>query len=112
MVFFKTSILAGLAASVAAQDLLFVDTFEFQEFTDATASGFTTKVVTEAEYRNMTTSDFSKFKAIIMSDPSCGTGDDSIKFLDDTKGTWSPAVTGNIILIGKPQYFELLPRHY
>jgi hypothetical protein len=101
MKFNKASLLAGLAAAVAAEDLLFVDQFLFQEYTDATGPlGFTAKVVTEIEWAAMTTVDFTKFKAIIMSDPSCGGGTDSIKFLDDSKAVWSPAITGNMILIG------------
>jgi len=47
----------------------------------------------------MTTDDFAKYKAIIIPDPNCG-GLDRIDFLDDTKAVWSPAVTGNMILIG------------
>jgi len=47
----------------------------------------------------MTTADFAKYKAIIISDPDCG-GLDRIEFLNDTKKAWSPAVTGNMILIG------------
>ena len=47
----------------------------------------------------MTTADFAKYKAIIISDPDCG-GIDRIQFLNDTKKAWSPAVTGNMILIG------------
>lgn len=47
----------------------------------------------------MTTADFSKYKAIIVPDPNCGTVS-NIAFLDDTKAQWSPAVAGNIILIG------------
>lgn len=100
MKFSKAGIFAGFAAFVAAEDLLFVDTFQDHEFADANTMGFSTKVVTEDEFRAMSTRDFSKFKAIILSDPSCGLGVDSIQFLDDTKTTWSPAITGNIILIG------------
>lgn len=47
----------------------------------------------------MTTADFEKYKAIIISDPECGTVD-NISFLEATKAAWSPAVMGNIILIG------------
>lgn len=47
----------------------------------------------------MTTADFENYKAIIVSDPECGIIDD-INFLDVTKPVWSPAIMGNIILIG------------
>lgn len=47
----------------------------------------------------MTTADFAQYKAVVISDPNCGTLAD-IDFLDDTKAAWSPAITGNMILIG------------
>src|SRR3569833_2226315 len=56
-------------------------------------------VASKAEWYSMTTDDFAKYKAIIIPDPICG-GLDRIDFLDDTKAVWSPAVTGNMILIG------------
>lgn len=53
----------------------------------------------------MTTADFAKYKAIIVPDPNCGK-EDKIKFLKDTKAVWSPAITGNIILIGTDPTFH------
>ena len=53
----------------------------------------------------MTTADFAKYKAIIIPDCRCNTSLNTIKFLDDTKKVWSPAVTGNVVLIGTdPSY--------
>jgi hypothetical protein len=101
MKFFSTGLLAALAGSALAEDLLFIDTFQAQEYTDATTTlGFTAKVVTEAEWRAMTTVDFAKFKAIIIADNYGDNTLSDIQFLDDTKTVWSPAVTGNVILIG------------
>jgi hypothetical protein len=92
-------LLAGLAASALAEDLLFIDSLEAQEYIDATTTlGFTAKAVTEAQWRAMGTSDFKAFKAIILADNyGASTG---IQFLEDTKKVWSPAVTGNMIVIG------------
>jgi hypothetical protein len=56
-------------------------------------------VATDAEWRSYTTADFAKYKAIIIPDPNCGTID-KIKFLEDTKDVWSPAVKGKMIIIG------------
>jgi hypothetical protein len=56
----------------------------------------------------MTTADFAKYKAIIIPDPNCGS-EDKIDFLKDTKAAWSPAVLGNMILIGTdPTYHSAL----
>ncbi|ORX92361.1 hypothetical protein BCR34DRAFT_670044 [Clohesyomyces aquaticus] len=97
-------LLASLAASAVAQDLLFLEGLQYNEYDEAVALGFSTKLVTEAEWAAMTTADFAKFKAIVVPDPSCGSVG-TIKFLEDSKSVWSPAVTGNIILIGTdPSY--------
>jgi hypothetical protein len=53
----------------------------------------------------MTTADFAKFKAIVIADPNCAYNTTPIQFLTDTKNVWSPAVTGNMIVIGTdPSY--------
>ncbi|KAF2676428.1 hypothetical protein K458DRAFT_437312 [Lentithecium fluviatile CBS 122367] len=104
MKFSSLALLAGLATSTVAQDLLFVEGLDYDEYDEAVAMGFTTKTVTEDEWAAMTTEDFSKFKAIVIPDPNCGSVG-NIKFLEDSRDTWSPAVTGNIILIGTdPSY--------
>ncbi|KAF2727637.1 hypothetical protein EJ04DRAFT_478718 [Polyplosphaeria fusca] len=105
MKFSNLGLLAGLAASGIAQDLLFLEGLDYREFDEAEALGFSTKIVTEAEWAAMTTDDFSKFKAIVVPDPSCGSVS-TIKFLEDSKSQWSPAVTGNIILIGTDPSFH------
>ena len=96
---FLIALLVGFALSVYAQDLLFLKGFQYREYEEAVALGYSTKLVTESEWAAMTTADFAKFKAIIVPDPRCGSVSD-VKFLEDSKEVWSPAVTGNIILIG------------
>ncbi|KAK0725328.1 hypothetical protein B0H67DRAFT_641769 [Lasiosphaeris hirsuta] len=54
----------------------------------------------------MTTADFTKYKAIVIPDCLCNTSLSTIKFLDDTKRIWSPAVTGNMVLIGTDPSFH------
>ncbi|KAH0555803.1 hypothetical protein GP486_006253 [Trichoglossum hirsutum] len=88
-----------LPALAAAEDLLFIDSLEFSEYSEAIGTlGMTAKAVSEADWRAMSTADFAAFKAIVIADPSCG-GLSQIQFLDDTKATWSPAVLGNMVLI-------------
>jgi len=100
MKFSTLGLWASMALSTVAQDLLFVTTVDYNEFDEAEALGYTTKTVTPTEWAAMTTEDFSKFKAIVIGDPNCGSLS-QIDFLEETKAVWSPAVTGNIILIGK-----------
>ncbi|KAF7909357.1 uncharacterized protein EAF01_003075 [Botrytis porri] len=107
MKFSSGGLLASLTASVLAEDLLFVDTFEFKEFAEATSVlGYTTKVVSEAQWKTMTTSEFAAFKAIVIADPDCSTSPSDIQFLTDTKNTWGPAVQGNIVVIGTDPTFH------
>ncbi|KAF7922065.1 uncharacterized protein EAE98_008276 [Botrytis deweyae] len=100
-------LLASLTASVLAEDLLFVDKFEFKEFAEATSVlGYTTKVVSEAQWKTMTTAEFAAFKAIVIADPDCSTSPSDVQFLTDTKNTWGPAVQGNIVVIGTDPTFH------
>ncbi|KAF2188621.1 hypothetical protein K469DRAFT_565724 [Zopfia rhizophila CBS 207.26] len=106
MKFSPLGLWAGLAASTIAQDLLFLENLDYKEYDEAVALGFSTKTVTEAEWASMTTEDFAKFKAIVIPDPNCVRNVNRIQFLEDTKSVWSPAVTGNIILIGTDPTFH------
>jgi hypothetical protein len=60
----------------------------------------------EDEWTSMTTADFAKYKAIIIPDCMCNASLKTIKFLDDTKRVWSPAVTGNMVIIGTDPSFH------
>ncbi|CAG8983527.1 hypothetical protein HYALB_00004328 [Hymenoscyphus albidus] len=95
--------LSALASSALAEDLLFVTNLIGREEQSAKDLGFTTKVVTEAQWRALTTSDFASYKAIIIGDNFGSSNQDNIKFLTDTKNTWGPAVQGNIIIHGADQ---------
>lgn len=93
--------MAGLAASAVAEDLLFVDMFEYDEYTEATTTlGYTVKAVTEAEWATMSTADFAAFKAIVIADPDCSSDPTDVAFLASSNKVWGPAVQGNIVLIG------------
>ncbi|KAK5662579.1 hypothetical protein OQA88_8492 [Cercophora sp. LCS_1] len=60
----------------------------------------------EDEWNSMTTADFAQYKAVIIPDCLCNTSLKTIQFLDDTKRVWSPAVTGNMVLIGTDPSFH------
>lgn len=94
---------AVLAFSVAAEDLLFKDTLVGLEQAEAESLGFTTKVVDDATWRSMTTAQFASYKAIIIGDDFGSSDQTLIQFLVDTKNTWGPAVTGNMIIHGADQ---------
>ncbi|KKY31522.1 hypothetical protein UCDDA912_g08534 [Diaporthe ampelina] len=98
---------AGLACVVAAEDLLFHSTMtDTQEYIQATTVlGLTAHVASPEEWASYTTADFEKYKAIVIPDPTCGSVN-TIDFFDLTKAVWSPAVKGNIILIGTDPTFH------
>jgi hypothetical protein len=49
----------------------------------------------------MSTADFASYNAIVFGDPFCAYADETILATPDaTKQTWTPAVTGNVVLIG------------
>jgi hypothetical protein len=105
MKFSTLGLMAGVAASAVAEDLLFVDTFQYDEYVEATnILGYTAKVVTVAEWSGMTTADFAAFKAIVIADPDCAVDPTDLDFLHTTNSVWGPAVQGNIVLIG--MYFH------
>lgn len=107
MKFSTSGLLVSLAASVLAEDLLFVDKFEYKEFVEATSVlGYTTKVVSEAQWKTMRTAEFAAFKAIVIADPDCSTSPSDVQFLTDTKNIWGPAVQGNIVVIGTDPTFH------
>jgi len=60
----------------------------------------------EDEWNGMTTADFAKYKAIIIPDCLCNTSLETIDFLDESKSVWSPAVMGNMVLIGTDPSFH------
>jgi len=100
--------LAALTTSALAEDLLFVENLTGLEIDEAATLGFTTKTVTETEWRGMKTSDFAAFKAIIIGDDFGSSDLTLIQFLADTKDVWGPAVTGNIVIHGIQDYYSLL----
>jgi len=101
----KSSFLAAATALAiplvsAVPDLLFIDSLQGMEITQAPTLNLTTQTVTEAEWRAMTTQQFAQYKAIIFADQFGSSDQALLQPLVDTANTWGPAVTGNIILLG------------
>lgn len=94
----------SLALSAAGEDILFPQLtprfhLKSNEWARAQALNMTAKLVTLDEWANMTTDDFAQFKAIVIAD-NPGQRKDTLKFLVDSQEIWSPAVVGNMMLIG------------
>lgn len=66
----------------------------------AQAQGFSVNVVDSATWGAMTTSDFKAYDLIILGDPNCATADPGpIAPAAANTGAWSPAITGNTVVI-------------
>ncbi|KAK3346704.1 hypothetical protein B0T25DRAFT_521066 [Lasiosphaeria hispida] len=101
--------LAMLVDLALAEDVLFphMHGLKYSEYDQAIKLGLTAHVCKdEDEWYSMTTADFAKYKAIVIPDCLCNTSLSTIQFLDDTKRVWSPAVTGNMVLIGTDPSFH------
>jgi hypothetical protein len=92
---------SAVISSALAEDLLFLNSLVGLEQANAVGLGFTTKVVTETQFRALTTADFASYKAIIFGDAFGSSNLANLKVIVDTKNVWGPAVTGNIIIHGK-----------
>jgi RHS repeat-associated protein len=72
------------------------------EATAAAGLGYTVTVATPATWDAMTTAQFKAYSALIIGDPSTGSTCASTVPSDalSTAGTWGPAVTGNVSVLG------------
>lgn len=62
--------------------------------------------ISSSQWYSMTTSDFASYNAIILPDPFFGLPF-LLQYLVDTKTVWSPAITGNMIILGvEPSWFS------
>jgi hypothetical protein len=69
------------------------------EQTVAERLGYSVTVADESTWSSYTTDDFASYDAIVFGDPSCGQKQ-LLATAEATRAVWSPAVTGNIMVIG------------
>ena len=76
----------------------------------AQLAGYEIRIADEDRWRAMTTEEFSAFDAIVVGDPNCGGdhygGVDYMEPIRETRDSWSPAVTGQVILIAMDPMFH------
>ncbi|HEX8701755.1 MAG TPA: immunoglobulin-like domain-containing protein [Myxococcaceae bacterium] len=61
---------------------------------------FQIDVVTPAQWRAMTAEQFMSYRALIIGDAACTSGEAAFQAAIDTRSTWGAVVDGNIIIIG------------
>ncbi|MCI5147007.1 MAG: hypothetical protein D3923_16165, partial [Candidatus Electrothrix sp. AR3] len=73
----------------------------------ANALGHDVDIIDNGTWMSMTTEDFAAYDALIFGDPYClETPPDSMFLVDLTTDIWTPAVTGNVIVIGADPYWH------
>jgi|CXWL01.1.fsa_nt_gi hypothetical protein len=98
--FISMTLISQPTLAVGADVLILNTTDIGSEAAAAAADGLTVDVVSPTQWGTMTTADFAAYKAIVLGDPNCLTGTDSIAAAEANKAVWGAAITGNVILIG------------
>jgi hypothetical protein len=70
------------------------------EAVQALALGFDVVINDAATWGSMTQADFASYRAIILGDPTCQGSTAPIAAAEANRTIWSPAITGNMIIIG------------
>lgn len=89
-----------------AADVLFLSTLTGAELTIAGSMSLTADVRSPGAWSQMSTSDFESYKAIIVGDPD-STNVDLLNPLVSSRQKWSPAIKGNIIILGSGSMLHL-----
>jgi uncharacterized repeat protein (TIGR01451 family) len=76
------------------------------EAVQAVSLGFTVEVATAAQWAAKSQADFATYRALVLGDPTCGSGTTPIAAAVANRTTWSPAITGNVIVIGTDEVYH------
>ena len=76
------------------------------EATKAAGLGYTVVIASAAQWGAMTTAEFASYRALILGDPTCVVGTGPIAAAEANRAVWSPAVDGNMIIIGTDPTFH------
>jgi len=66
----------------------------------AASQGFQVEVVTPAQWKAMRTVDFMNYRALVIGDAACATGDTAFKAAVESSHVWGHIVDGNIVILG------------
>lgn len=75
------------------------------EAVEAANAGFTVVVASAAVWAATTTAEFKTYRALILGDATC-TSVGAVAAAEANRTTWSPAIDGNMILIGTDEVFH------
>jgi hypothetical protein len=75
------------------------------EATQARALDYEVEVASDADWAGKTAENFANYKAIVLGDFGCAQDDGPVAAAVANRITWTPAVTGNVIVIGTAAAF-------
>jgi hypothetical protein len=81
------------------------DTGSWEEF-QANALGLTPVIASPADWGTMTSANFATYRAVVLGDRTCSADLNDVAAAEANKTTWSPAVKGNVIVIGTDPVFH------
>jgi cysteine-rich repeat protein len=98
----------GVHADILILDRSVTGGVSSQEALAAAANGFSVDVVDDATWSAMSIADFASYRAIVLGDANCDTGQgaDRLSAASANTPVWGAAVTGNVILIGTDQTYH------
>jgi hypothetical protein len=78
------------------------------EAVQANALGFNVEIDDAAAWGAKSTANFATYRAIVLGDPDCVSGNAPIATAESTSGTWGPAITGPVAVVGTdPEYHSM-----
>lgn len=97
-------IICSISNLIAGNVLVYGPLLSLNEDAIATSLGHTVTIVDSTQWKNMTTSQFASYDAIIIpehgwSSNNTGNSDPAVVVLNNTKSVWSPAITGRKVYI-------------
>lgn len=103
---FILSVMLVVRPSYAASDVLILNTTTSPQTENAVvANGLTYDIVDAATWGAMTTADFAEYKAIVLSDPRCGSISAVTPAIANAP-VWGEAVTGPVIVLGTDEVYH------
>lgn len=99
LLFTSISLVFSKHAAPDKNSLLFYKLISGPELAIATGLQYTTVVLTDTEWNELTAADVSSYKAVILGDPDM-LNDSPLAIPVMNRDVWSPAILGNIVVIG------------
>jgi RHS repeat-associated protein len=76
------------------------------EAQEATAQGYGVDIVNATQWSAMTADQFAAYRAIILGDPTCQTGESAVAAAEANATTWGPVINGDIEIIGSDPIYH------